>query len=165
MNNVVIAFPKMEAAKNIKKILAQSGYNVTAVCTTGSQVLTHIEGMETGIVVCAGRFVDMMYTEIYEYLPKGFQMLVISSKLDGVRNGENLLFLSTPLKVHELLQTLEMMVYSITRYRKKLKNKPKIRTEKDKNTLESAKALLMERNGFSEDEAHKYIQKRSTGVY
>lgn len=162
MNNVVIAFPKMELAKNIKKILAQSGYNVTAVCTTGSQVLTSIEGIENGIVVCGGRFVDMMYTEIYEYLPKGFQMLVIaSSNAEGAKRGDNLLFLSPPLKVHELLQTMEMMVYSITRYRKKMRNKPKVRSEEDQATMDKAKAILMERNGFSEEEAHKYIQKRS----
>ena len=27
--------------------------------------------------------------------------------------------------------------------------------------IEQAKAVLMERNSFSEDEAHRYIQKRS----
>ena len=27
--------------------------------------------------------------------------------------------------------------------------------------MEKAKAVLMERNGFSEEEAHRYIQKRS----
>ena len=36
MNNIVIAFPKKEVANSIKKILAQSGYTVTAVANTQS---------------------------------------------------------------------------------------------------------------------------------
>ena len=36
MNNIVIAFPKKEVANSIKKILAQSGYTVTAVANTGA---------------------------------------------------------------------------------------------------------------------------------
>ena len=33
--------------------------------------------------------------------------------------------------------------------------------DQDREMIEQAKAVLMERNSFSEDEAHRYIQKRS----
>ena len=102
MNNIVVAFPKAEVAKNVKKILAQSGYSVTAVCTTGAQALSSMSDLQSGIVVCGYRFVDMMYTEVYEYMPAGFQMLLIASA-DGVRDRgvENLVSLSMPLKIPE----------------------------------------------------------------
>ena len=32
-----------------------------------------------GIIICGYRFSDMMYSEIYEYMPKEFQMLLIAS--------------------------------------------------------------------------------------
>ena len=104
----------------------------------------------------------MMYTEVYEYMPAGFQMLLIASA-DGVRDRgvENLVSLSMPLKIHELLQTIEMMDYTITRRKRKLRQRPKARSEKDMQIMNDAKAVLMERNGFSEEEAHRYIQKRS----
>ena len=162
MNNIVVAFPKAEVAKNVKKILAQSGYSVTAVCTTGAQALSSMGDLQSGIVVCGYRFVDMMYTELYEYMPKEFQMLLIASA-DVVRDRDvdNLVSLAMPLKIHELLHTVEMMDYTITRRKKKQRQRPKPRSADDMQIMEKAKTVLMERNGFSEEEAHRYIQKRS----
>lgn len=115
-----------------------------------------------GIIICGYRFSDMMYSEIYEYMPKEFQMLLIASAAGIMeKNVDNLMSLSMPLKVHELLQTVEMMDYTITRRRKKLRQRPKVRSKEDQEMLNSAKTVLMERNGFSEEEAHRYIQKRS----
>ena len=73
MKSIVIAFPKKEIALSIKKVLGQSGYPVTNVCTTGAQALSSLNGLEDGVLVCGYQFVDMMYEEIYEYLPEGFQ--------------------------------------------------------------------------------------------
>ena len=95
-------------------------------------------------------------------MPNEFQMLLIASAAGIMeKNVDNLMSLSMPLKVHELLQTVEMMDYTITRRRKKLRQRPKVRSKEDQEMLSSAKAVLMERNGFSEEEAHRYIQKRS----
>ena len=161
MNNIVIAFPKKEVANSIKKILAQSGYTVTAVANTGASALSSMNGLNMGIIICGYRFSDMMYSELYEYMPREFQMLLIASAAGIMeKNVDNLMSLSMPLKVHELLQT-EMMDYTITRRRKKLRQRPKVRSKEDQEMLSSAKAVLMERNGFSEEEAHRYIQKRS----
>ena len=65
------------------------------------------------------------------------------------------------MKVHELLQTVEMMEGEIRRRRKRMRQRPKVRSEEDQKVIQKAKELLMERNGFSEEEAHRYIQKRS----
>ena len=162
MNNIIVAFPKEDVARNIKKILAQSGYSVVSVCTTGAQALASVNNLETGIIVCGYRFVDMMYTEVYEYLPKGFQMLLIASPTNVIDNNvENLISLSLPLKVHELMQPVEMMDGYISRYKQRQKKKPKIRSEAELEIIDRAKRRLMERNGLSEEEAHRYIQKRS----
>jgi AmiR/NasT family two-component response regulator len=65
------------------------------------------------------------------------------------------------MKVHELLQTVEMMEGEIRRRRKRMRQRPKVRSGEDQKVIQKAKELLMERNGFSEEEAHRYIQKRS----
>jgi response regulator NasT len=152
----------MEIAAKIKKILSQSGYPVVAVCTTGAQALQNINDLEDGVLICGARFVDMMYEEIYEYLPADFQMLLIASAsavLD--RDVDNLVCLSTPLKVHELLGTLEMMEYTITRNRRQMRARGRNRSDKEREILDQAKGVLMERNSMTEEEAHRYIQKRS----
>ena len=66
MNSIVIAFPKKEAGLNIRKILVQSGYNVVGVYTTGAQVLAGMSELDNGVLICGSRFVDMMYTELYD---------------------------------------------------------------------------------------------------
>lgn len=68
--------------------------------------------------------------------------------------------LGMPLKVHELISTIGMMSQGIIRRRKKLREKPKVRNE-EASTIAKAKALLMERNSMTEDEAHHYLQKNS----
>lgn len=162
MSNIVIAFPKKEVAQNIRKILSQSGYSVQAVCLTGAQALASVNNLENGILICGSRFIDMMYMEIHDYLPPEFQMLLIASPTSiQEREVENLVCLELPMKVHELLQTLEMMEGQIHRRRKRLRNIPRQRSEEDRQMIEQAKALLMDRNKFSEEEAHRYIQKRS----
>ena len=162
MSNIVIAFPKKEVAQNIRKILSQSGYSVQAVCSTGAQALASVNNLENGILICGSRFIDMMYMEIHDYLPPDFQMLLIASPTSiQEREVENLVCLELPMKVHELLQTLEMMEGQIRRRRKRLRNIPRQRSEEDRQMIEQAKALLMDRNKFSEEEAHRYIQKRS----
>lgn len=162
MDNIVVAFPKLANAQNIKKILAQSGYPVTAVCTTGAQTLQNVNGLEGGILVCGPRFVDMMYDELLSYLPKGFQMLLVAPP-SAVEMGStsDIVCLSLPMKVHELLQTVKMMEYAIARRRKKQRQKPKERSKEEVLQIGRAKALLMERNNMTEEEAHRYIQKRS----
>ena len=162
MSNIVIAFPKKEVAQNIRKILSQSGYSVQAVCSTGAQALASVNNLENGILICGSRFIDMMYMEIHDYLPPEFQMLLIASPTSiQEREVENLVCLELPMKVHELLQTLEMMEGQIRRRRKRLRNIPRQRSEEDRQMIEQAKALLMDRNKFSEEEAHRYIQNRS----
>ena len=37
----------------------------------------------------------------------------------------------------------------------------KVRSEEEKETIQKAKILLMERNNLTEEEAHRYIQKTS----
>lgn len=162
MISIVVAFPKMENAKSIKNILVRSGYEVTAVCTTGAQTLQVINDLDGGIIVCGYRFMDMQYNEILEYMPKGFQMLLVASKANWSRRAESdLVCLSMPLKVQELNNTLEMMLYTLKREQKKRKRQPRGRSEEEKRCIEKAKQLLMERNNFTEEEAHRYIQKTS----
>jgi response regulator NasT len=104
----------------------------------------------------------MMYTELCEYLPPGFEVLLVASQANCVeRDVENLVCLATPLKINELLQTVEMMEYTLMRRRKRAKAKPKERSAEEKELLTEAKQLLMERNNMSEEEAHRYMQKRS----
>ncbi len=162
MLSIIIAFPKIEDANSIKNALVRNGYGINATCTTGAQVITTANDLDDGIVICGYRFSDMHYSELNNYLPKGFEMLLIASatKLEECTDN-NIVCLSMPIKMQDLLNTLQMMSYNYSRRKKKDKEKPKPRSEVDKAIINKAKLVLMERNNMTEEEAHRYIQKNS----
>lgn len=162
MLSIIIAFPKIEDATIIKNTLIHNGFDVNGVCTTGSQVISIANNLDSGIVISGYRFKDMHYSELNNYLPKGFEMLLIASptKLEECTDN-NIVCLSLPIKKNDLMNTLQMMSYQYSRRKKKLKEAPKQRSEEEKQLLVNAKKLLMERNNMTEEEAHRYVQKTS----
>lgn len=162
MTNVIVAFSKAEDAKNIKNILMKNGFSVSAVCTSGAQAVNSADELGSGIVVCGSRFADMVYQELYECLPKGMPMLLVASPSQwSGKAPDDVVCLGLPLKVQDLLSTLEMMMESLAKRRKKLKSQPKERSGEEQEMIKQAKELLMERNHMTESEAHRYIQKCS----
>lgn len=134
---------------------------MAAVCTSGSQALSAAEGLSCGIVVSGYRFEDMLYEEVRQYLPGTFDMLLISSpgRWDG-HSVDHVICLPMPLRVHDLLNTLEMMAQAQMRVRKR-QGRQRGRSQEEQELIVKAKALLMERNSMTESEAHRYIQKCS----
>ena len=140
----------------------KNGFPVIAVCTSGAQVLAQLDDLNSGIIVCGYRLTDMLYSELYDCMSPEFSMLMISSPNKwSSGTPEQVVCLPMPLKVHDLIGTLEMIVQAQTRRRKKLRQQPKQRDEKERAIINQAKALLMERNNMTEEEAHRYIQKCS----
>lgn len=162
MTNIIVAFSKPEDARNIKGILMRNGFQVVAVCTSGAQAITAAENINGGILVSGYRFEDMLFDELRQYLPSSVDMLLISSpsKLSG-QIIKDVICLPMPLKVHDMISTLNMMDQAQARSRRRQKNRPRERSHLEKNVIDEAKALLMERNNMTESEAHRYIQKCS----
>jgi response regulator NasT len=160
--SLIVVFPKIEDGKNIRNLLVRNGYSVAAVCTSGAQVLNYADSLNFGIVVCGYKFADMMYSDLHECLPPNFEMLLLASQhVLSVCNNSDIVCLSMPIKGNDLVNTVDMMVQSMTRKRKKQKLKPRERNDEEKELIKQAKNLLMERNNMNEEEAHRYIQKCS----
>ena len=162
MANVIVAFSKPEDVKSIKNILTRSGFEVIAACCSGAQTLACVEDLNSGIIVCGYRLTDMMFSDLHEYLSPEFSMLMVSSPNKWTSQmPQDIVCLPMPLKVHDLVSTLEMMSQAQTRRRKKQRQQPKQRSEEERTIVTQAKNLLMERNNMTEEEAHRYIQKCS----
>ena len=137
---MIIALPRIEDARGIRSILLKNGFNVTGVCTTGAQVLSQIDGWSDGIILCGYKLNDMMYSELHDCLPSGFDMLLMASQRavnDCLDN--HIVCLSMPFKVHDLVDTVSMMSYAVTRRRKKAKHKPGERSAEEAALIQAAK--------------------------
>ncbi|OUQ13961.1 antitermination regulator [Lachnoclostridium sp. An14] len=162
MPNVIVAFSKQENGKNIRNILVKNGFHVVAVCTSGAQILAAAGELDRGIVVGGGKFQDMVYGEVCRLLPEEFSMLVVAqAAMFGDDTPENAMLLPMPLRVHELVSTLEMMIQTQERRHRRRRRMPKARSREELELIDRAKEMLMDRNHMTEDEAHRYIQKCS----
>ena len=162
MINIIVVLPKIEDARGIRGILMKNGFQVTAVCSTGAQVLSLLQDINDGIVICSYKMADMIYTELRDCLPAGFDMLLLASQaVLNEHRCSDIMCLAMPLKVHDLINTVEMMGQAIARRRRREKAKPKKRNSEEEALVKEAKELLMGRNHMTEEEAHRYIQKSS----
>lgn len=160
--NIIVVFPKVEDAKNIKGLLVRNGFSVIAVCSTGTQAIAYADGLSSGIIISSYKLADMMYTEIKECMPLGFELLLLASQNHLSQcDTRGLMSLSMPLKVRDFLNTVDMMARNLERRRQRQKLQPRKRSGEEVKLLAEAKALLMERNEMNEEEAHRYIQKCS----
>lgn len=161
MGGIIVALPKEEDAKNICDILRRRGLEVSAVCTTGSSVLSSLNRFEHGVLICTKRFSDMHYTEINNYLPKYFEMILLATPTIIANCPVEIKTIALPFRPIELCNTVEMMLANQRRKIKKNKSLPKKRSESDQNYINNAKMLLMTAHNMTEQEAFRYIQKNS----
>ena len=162
MTNIIVALPKLDNAKSIKNILVRSGIPVTGICTTGAQALSLADSMHDGVLICNYKLADMMYDHLHECLPTGFEMLLMAPQaVISECYGNDIVCLSMPLQVNDLINTVNMMAEGVERKRRKKKMQPKVRNAEEQAMITEAKKLLMERNHMDETEAHRYLQKCS----
>lgn len=161
-SNIIVVFPKIEDAKNVRNLLVRSGFSVMAVCTSGAQVLSNLDSMDVGLVVSGYRLKDMLYSQLRVQLPPGFDMLLMASaRLLAQKEPDDVMSVAMPLKVHELIDTINMIQNNMERRRRKRRQKPAERDPRERELINQAKILLMERNHMTEEEAHRYLQKCS----
>ena len=162
VGNLIVAFPKLENAKSIRSILIRGGFSVSAVCTSGAHALQYANELGDGILVCASQLRDVTYRELYQDLPPYFAMLLLTTQ-HGCSQMEDsgIVCLSMPLKVPELLRTVEEMEDAAAWEKKRRRGKIKQRSDREREIVQEAKELLMARKGMAEEEAYRYIQKNS----
>lgn len=160
--NILVAFQSTQNAGNIRSILIRSGHPVVGTYSTGASALLKAHELGSGLLISGHKFPDMVYSEILSDLPEDFEMLLVAPPgIREERSEADLFCLSTPLQVHELLETVEMLSGRLSKRRKQKRSVPRMRSEAEERVIREAKQVLYLRNGMSEEEAHRYMQKTS----
>lgn len=167
MISVIVVFPKLEEAKGIRGLLTRSGIHVIAACTSGTQAMAFFEDLDEALIICGYKFTDMLYTELLDYIPATYEMLVLASSRHYAEcDRSKVVCMAMPVKAQELVDTTNILLQGLYQKRKNRKAQPRQLTQEQRAVIESAKLRLMEQKRFSEEEAHKYLQKQSmdTGI-
>lgn len=161
MSGIIVIFPKIEDAKNIKNLLMRNGFRVDGVFSSGAQALALAEDLQGGIMICGYRVADMIYRDLYADMPRSFEMLLLASPKYLQYVEPDIVSLPLPIRLNQLVETLGTMQEAAIRRRKRKRSVPAQRSPQEQKIIDDAKDVLMKRNRFSEGEAHKYLQKRS----
>lgn len=160
MADIIIGFSKEEDGNRFKSVLMRHGYRVAGVYRAGANILNAAEQLQSGIIVCGYKLTDMLYSELHENMPDGFQMIVIAKPdLRFEEDSSSIIYEPTPISVGHLCSTIEMIV-ATTSKRHRDRHGPRVRTAEEK-IIRKAKNLLMVKNDMNESDAHHYIQKKS----
>ena len=178
MRHLIIAFSDQQVAHKLRQLLSARGLPVAGLCASGAQVLQQASLYEDGgVVVCPYRLIDMTAREIMHVLPDTFDMLVlVTSRQQGLLIEPGIYTLTQPFDGPMLLEAcLQLLgtrqIHSVRmvsggqpRAARQTANPPgagQDRTPEERKIIEQAKYLLMNRRHFSEQEAHRYLQRRS----
>lgn len=161
MAGIIVVFPKEEDSRAIRNLLVRNGFNAVASCTSGAQAISRADDLGEGIIISGYRLSDMRYTDILDSVEGRFEMLLIASPDRLLEGDVSISTLTMPIKVIDLLNTVEMMEHNILSRRYKKKKKLHQRDPEEQAIVDEAKAVLMDKNNISEAEAHRYIQKTS----
>ena len=163
MGCILISMPRYEDAGHIQRIVSGSGiWEQSFICESGNEMLRCAEDRDVSIVICTKRLSDMGYEELSTYLPAHVNMVLLTKDAGLEPFSSNIIKLLMPFKPDDLKDTLSMLLPGSFALGRKQKPKPKPqRSEEEKKLIEKAKLILMDRNGMTEPEAFRYIQKSS----
>ena len=173
MSIIIVALPKIEDARRIRKLLISRGFENVVPCGTAATALLAANDAEKGLIISGYRLPDMHYTQLLECIPRYYEFLLVGSPSKVSEAEGSVMALTTPLKIYELANTVEMLLTQVERRYKKDKKREEKRSEQDIKNIQNAKLqpgeldltgakrLLMERNHLTEEAAYRYIQKCS----
>lgn len=158
MNHILIAFEGEKTRQRMTDIFESSGIRVSAACRSGAETLRWCGRMTGGVVLCGYKLCDMTAEELFENLPQGFSMVLLATPMQlEVFGYEEVCRVAAPARRSELVGSVRMLLDQLG-----VESAPvPTRSEEDKLLIAKAKALLMDRNHMTEEQAHRFIQKRS----
>ena len=145
--------------KTARLFVIYNGYDNVFHCSTGAKAITLADSLGEGVIISGFRMPDMPYTDILDYVEGRFEMLLVASRQKLLEDERGVAMVEMPIKVRDFLNSVEMMQNNIyAKFSRKKKSPPK-RTKEEQSIVDEAKAVLMEKNNMSENEAHRYVQK------
>lgn len=160
MDNIIVAFSDLKTADKIKQCLNQHNLHVGNICISSGQVLEAAYSNQSGgVIVCGFRLTDIASSDLAGMIPESYELVILASSQQAeLLYDSGIACLILPVNRMDLVSTVNMLLNT----KKNIihKKKPN-RTAQEQKIIDMAKKLLMDRNNMTEDEAHRFIQKKS----
>lgn len=159
MDKVILAFESAKTAERIRDVIEGSGLAGCILCRSAAEVKRLVQKQRVTTVICGYKLPDQTAESMAEDLPISCAVLVVAvqTMLDMV-GSDDIFKLAAPVTRSDLLASVRMLMQSGRRMDHIARTQ---RTDEEQATVERTKRVLMERNGMSEEQAHRFLQKKS----
>ena len=159
METVIVAFENSKTAWRVKEILEGGGVASCVVCRSADQVRRTLHKLHVPAVVCGYKLGDQTAELLFDDLPLSCAMLVLASQnLLELMQNDDIFRLPTPVSRGDLVASVRMLLQIGRRLERYVCPR---RSREEQSLIDQAKRLLMDRNDMTEEQAHRYLQKKS----
>lgn len=159
MRKVIVAFESDANCARVRDIIESAGLATCVVCRSAAQVKRVIHKQRLSTVVCGFKLPDEVCQELYLDLPDNCAMLMIAPQARLELCEEDGIFkLPAPIRRGDLLASVRMLLQISQRFVRQ--HRPQ-RSQEERELVDQAKLVLMDRHGMTEEQAHRFLQKKS----
>lgn len=158
MEQIILAFSKPETAQKFKKMLDGSGFQVRAVAHTAAELFRYLSDIDEALVIMGYRLRDGNVDDVFDGLYPGQKLMsVVKAERQDMIDNDEIFVLPLPVGRERLISSIEVFLGRIERTRPRRTD----RSEEEEEIIDRAKLYLMEKYRMTEQQAHRFIQKRS----
>lgn len=160
MQKVIVAFENEANSVKIRDIIESGGVASCLICRSAAEIKRVVHKQRLNIIICGFKLPDETCPELFQDLPSQCSMLMIAtqSRLE-LSEVEGIFKLATPIQRGDLLASVRMLLQMNQRFVRQQHRTQ--RSEEERALIGQAKALLMDRHGMTEEQAHRFLQKKS----
>ncbi len=159
MEKVIVAFESEKSCWRVKEILENSGTASCVLCRSADQVKRAVNKLHISTVICGYKLPDASAEELFDDLPTSCAMLMVGVQnlLDLCQN-DDIFKLTSPVSKGDLVASVRMLIQVGHRLERFVRPR---RSQEEQELIAQAKQLLMARHGMTEEQAHRFLQKKS----
>ena len=159
MEQMILAFEQEKNNQRVKEILETSGTAACLLSGSADQVRQTVNRRRITAVVCGYKLGDQGAELLFEDLPPACAMLVVApqDRLD-LLGDDDIFRLPAPVSRGDLLASVRLLLQVGHRLERFVRPQ---RPPEEQAVIDDAKRLLMNRNGMTEEQAHRFLQKKS----
>ena len=157
MEQVILAFTKEETTARIRRMLEGSGCTVRAAAHSAPELYRHLANADDVLVIMGYKIGTDTVNDVFDALRRGQRLMsVVKAERQDMIENEEIFVLPLPVNRERLISSIEMLLGTI-----KKQTSASRRSSDEEELIERAKLYLMEKYRMSEQQAHRFIQKRS----
>lgn len=152
METVIVAFSSEKAGNKISEFL-DSDIIRCVTADSCAEVCALVKERKAAVVVCGGRLKDGSCTQLRNMLPKHCFVLAVTQPEQQSNVADAVFHLSLPVTRTQVQTAVSMLIQAGKLFKRK--------SSAENDLIALAKSFLMERKGMTEEQAHRFIQKKS----